>query len=158
MHGLMENAIYGGRVDNTFDMRVMTSYLLQYFSNSVVTGQVPLTPPPCTLHMSLVHPLMYAHLIQMYCSSLFSVYTQVNQSPFSHQVVSSVKGGVKSLPFGSLPVSHHRRDYISLISSLPDTDSPALFGLPANIEQSQQRTISSQVSYTLSYRMDGLYT
>ena len=42
MHGLMENAIYGGRVDNTFDMRVMTSYLLQYFSDSVVTGQVPL--------------------------------------------------------------------------------------------------------------------
>lgn len=40
MHGLMENAIYGGRVDNTFDMRVLTSYLLQYFSGSVVTGQV----------------------------------------------------------------------------------------------------------------------
>lgn len=40
MHGLMENAIYGGRVDNTFDMRVLTSYLLQYFSNSVVAGQV----------------------------------------------------------------------------------------------------------------------
>lgn len=36
----MENAIYGGRVDNTFDMRVLTSYLLQYFSGSVVTGQV----------------------------------------------------------------------------------------------------------------------
>ena len=40
MHGLMENAIYGGRVDNTFDMRVMTSYLLQYFSDSVVAGKV----------------------------------------------------------------------------------------------------------------------
>ena len=40
MHGLMENAIYGGRVDNTFDMRVLTSYLVQYFSDSVVTGHV----------------------------------------------------------------------------------------------------------------------
>ena len=39
MHGLMENAIYGGRVDNTFDMRVLTSYLHQYFNNSVITGQ-----------------------------------------------------------------------------------------------------------------------
>lgn len=67
-----------------------------------------------------------------------------------------MKGGIKTLPFGSLPVSYHRRDYISLISSLPDTDSPALFGLPANIEQSQQRTISSKVSSSLSWKKDGL--
>ena len=32
--------MYGGRVDNTFDMRVLTSYLLQYFSDSVVAGKV----------------------------------------------------------------------------------------------------------------------
>ena len=64
---------------------------------------------------------------------------------FSPQNVSPVRGGGKALPFGSLPVSHMRRDYLSLISSLPDTDSPALFGLPANIEQSLQRTISSKV-------------
>ena len=57
-----------------------------------------------------------------------------------------MKGGVKALPFGSLPVSHMKRDYISLISSLPDTDNPAIFGLPANIEQSLQRSISTQVS------------
>lgn len=38
MYGLMENAIYGGRVDNTFDMRVLTSYLRQYFESGLVSG------------------------------------------------------------------------------------------------------------------------
>ena len=39
MHGLIENAIYGGRVDNTFDMRVLISYLEQCFNDSAITGQ-----------------------------------------------------------------------------------------------------------------------
>ena len=38
MHGLMENAIYGGRVDNAYDMRVLTSYLKQYFNADVLSG------------------------------------------------------------------------------------------------------------------------
>ena len=43
MHGLMENAIYGGRVDNTYDMRVLISYLHQFFDNSVITGKTGYT-------------------------------------------------------------------------------------------------------------------
>ncbi len=39
MYGLMENAIYGGRVDNTFDTRVLRSYLHQCFSDFTVSGQ-----------------------------------------------------------------------------------------------------------------------
>ncbi len=35
----MENAIYGGRVDNTFDMRVLITYLEQCFDEFVITGQ-----------------------------------------------------------------------------------------------------------------------
>lgn len=27
IHGLMEDAIYGGRIDNAFDLRVLRSYL-----------------------------------------------------------------------------------------------------------------------------------
>jgi dynein heavy chain 2, cytosolic len=27
VHGLMEDAIYGGRIDNAFDLRVLRSYL-----------------------------------------------------------------------------------------------------------------------------------
>ena len=40
---------------------------------------------------------------------------------------------------------HHTQDYKSIISSLPETDQPSFFGLPANIERSSQRTISSRV-------------
>lgn len=34
----MENAIYGGRVDNQFDMRVLTAYLKQHFHPDVISG------------------------------------------------------------------------------------------------------------------------
>ena len=40
MHGLMENAIYGGRVDNIYDMRVLQSYLVQLFDSKLLTGEV----------------------------------------------------------------------------------------------------------------------
>ncbi|XP_035398354.1 cytoplasmic dynein 2 heavy chain 1 [Cygnus atratus] len=36
VHGLFENAIYGGRVDNYFDMRVLRSYLEQLFNSRVI--------------------------------------------------------------------------------------------------------------------------
>lgn len=36
LHGLFENAIYGGRVDNNFDVRVLSAYLQQYFSDSLL--------------------------------------------------------------------------------------------------------------------------
>lgn len=40
MHGLYESAIYGGRVDNPFDVRVMVSYLRQFFdANMLAQGR-----------------------------------------------------------------------------------------------------------------------
>ena len=39
----------------------------------------------------------------------------------------------------------HTQDYHSVLNSLPETDRPSFFGLPANIERSSQRTISSRV-------------
>ena len=45
VHGLFENAIYGGRIDNTFDAKVLLSYLLKYFDQSVFAGQVSRTAP-----------------------------------------------------------------------------------------------------------------
>jgi dynein heavy chain 2 len=39
VHGLYEFAIYGGRVDNTFDLRVLVSYLKQFFDGSVLSNQ-----------------------------------------------------------------------------------------------------------------------
>ncbi|XP_071483964.1 LOW QUALITY PROTEIN: cytoplasmic dynein 2 heavy chain 1-like [Diadema antillarum] len=38
IYGLFENAIYGGRVDNPFDMRVLRSYLAQYFNKEMLAG------------------------------------------------------------------------------------------------------------------------
>lgn len=32
LYGLFENAIYGGRIDEAFDLRVLRSYLEKYFS------------------------------------------------------------------------------------------------------------------------------
>ena len=38
VHGLLENAIYGGRIDNNFDMKVLKTYLKQFFSSDVFQG------------------------------------------------------------------------------------------------------------------------
>ncbi|KNC47878.1 cytoplasmic dynein 2 heavy chain 1 [Thecamonas trahens ATCC 50062] len=37
--GLFENAIYGGRVDNEFDMRVLVTYLGKMFNGGVISGR-----------------------------------------------------------------------------------------------------------------------
>ncbi|XP_069679211.1 cytoplasmic dynein 2 heavy chain 1 isoform X2 [Periplaneta americana] len=45
IHGLCENAIYGGRVDNVYDIRVLASYLREFFNTStLVDGRKPLGP------------------------------------------------------------------------------------------------------------------
>ncbi len=36
LHGLLEMAIYGGRVDNVFDGKVLRTYLNQFFSPEVL--------------------------------------------------------------------------------------------------------------------------
>ena len=36
----IHQAIYGGRVDNDFDARVLRAYLLQFFSPEVLAGRV----------------------------------------------------------------------------------------------------------------------
>lgn len=38
LHGLMENAIYGGRVDNPYDLRVLRCNLAEYFSPDLLSG------------------------------------------------------------------------------------------------------------------------
>ena len=38
VHGLFQNAIYGGRVDNSFDLRVLESYLKDFFNSDVISG------------------------------------------------------------------------------------------------------------------------
>uniref|UniRef100_A0A673BPT3 Dynein cytoplasmic 2 heavy chain 1 n=1 Tax=Sphaeramia orbicularis TaxID=375764 RepID=A0A673BPT3_9TELE len=77
VHGLFECAIYGGRIDNPSDLRILRSYLEQFFSARLLSSSLS--------------------------------------------------------------------DYRSVIENLPEDDRPAFFGLPANIERSSQRIVSSQV-------------
>uniref|UniRef100_A0A7N9ATV1 Cytoplasmic dynein 2 heavy chain 1 n=1 Tax=Mastacembelus armatus TaxID=205130 RepID=A0A7N9ATV1_9TELE len=103
VHGLLENAIYGGRIDNPSDLRILRSYLEQFFS-----------------------------------ARLFSSSLSAGQR--------KGRGGTRFFPPQiSLPNSCSILDYRSVIENLPEDDRPAFFGLPANIERSSQRIISSQV-------------
>jgi hypothetical protein len=38
IHGLFDQAIYGGRVDNPVDTDVLQSYLMQYFNSAIIGG------------------------------------------------------------------------------------------------------------------------
>ena len=38
LHGLLERAIYGGRVDSAYDIIVLRTYLRQFFSNEMTGG------------------------------------------------------------------------------------------------------------------------
>eukprot|EP00756_Hemistasia_phaeocysticola_P023549 Hpha_TRINITY_DN15900_c0_g17::TRINITY_DN15900_c0_g17_i1::g.73779::m.73779/K10414/DYNC2H, DNCH2; dynein heavy chain 2, cytosolic len=37
IYGVLENAIYGGRMDNDYDVRLLVTYLEQYFNDDVIT-------------------------------------------------------------------------------------------------------------------------
>jgi len=48
LHGLLENAIYGGRVDNDLDAKVLRAYLQQYFNAEIVGQSGRVKPLPGT--------------------------------------------------------------------------------------------------------------
>jgi dynein heavy chain 2 len=59
IYGLMEDAIYGGRIDNPYDMRVLRSYLSLFFCNKVASdsgeGISILSGTPLKMPASLEH-------------------------------------------------------------------------------------------------------
>ena len=95
IHGLFQNAIYGGRVDNVHDLRIMKSYLLSFFNGNVLTG--------------------------------------------TNRAKKLLGPGIE------LPVNNNYQEYLDIVSKLPVDDKPVFFGLPANIERSYQRNVSSDV-------------
>ncbi|CAF93625.1 unnamed protein product, partial [Tetraodon nigroviridis] len=102
VHGLLESAIYGGHIDNPFDLRILRSYLEQFFNAQLLSS---------------------ASATQRRSKGETSCFT----------------------PLISLPNSFILLDYRGIIENLPEDDRPAFFGLPANIERSSQRIVSSQV-------------
>lgn len=94
--GLFEFAIYGGRIDNDHDVRVLVTYLAKYFNQHVLSAKGK--PPTLKLNDGF-----------------------------------------------EVPASNKRDDFLRVIQSLPDTDAPSVFNLPANIEGALQQTLSSAV-------------
>lgn len=43
VYGILENAIYGGRIDNNFDLRVLRAYIENMFNDPILTGKQPLS-------------------------------------------------------------------------------------------------------------------
>ena len=54
IHGLMEDAIYGGRVDNVSDLRVLRTYVTELYSNGMLGRGGDLTRQVC----GSTHPLI----------------------------------------------------------------------------------------------------
>ena len=52
VRGLMVDAIYGGRVDNPQDMRVLETYLRRYFNSDVVRGKLRIGLHPLPVSMA----------------------------------------------------------------------------------------------------------
>ena len=103
IHGLFKNAIYGGRVDNVYDLRILDSYLEEIFNNDVIGG------------------------------------TNRNKKDIA--------------PGIEVPRSTSYQDYVEEVHKMPDEDKPIYFGLPANINRSHQRNVSSQVISKLKLLM-----
>ncbi|TPX32194.1 hypothetical protein SmJEL517_g04664 [Synchytrium microbalum] len=96
IHGLLEQAVYGGRVDSADDSRCLRVLLESIFADQN-----------------------------------FKVGSQ---------------GPSKQLANGlDLPNRNRHADYVQFINGLPDTDSPSLLGLPANIDRSMQQSTSWSV-------------
>ncbi|KAG2426397.1 hypothetical protein HYH02_014824 [Chlamydomonas schloesseri] len=94
--GLLDDAIYGGRLDNPFDSQVLLTFLRRLFNA---------------------------------------------------ETVGAAGGKVRPLPGSKVvvPTTNHRADYVSIISALPDVDTPGLFCMPDNIDRTAQQVNSARV-------------
>lgn len=115
LHGLFEQAIYGGRIDNFQDLNVLKSYLRTYFNYDVInTGKKILAPNihvPESSHSKVFRKhfdVSYYFILCIYSIFLF-------------------------------------KEYSDMIQNLPETNSPKFFNLPLNVELSWQKKRSSDV-------------
>ena len=103
IHGLFKNAIYGGRIDNVYDLRILDSYLENIFNNEVIGG------------------------------------SNRNKRPIA--------------PGVEMPRTTTYQDYVEEVFKMPEEDKPIYFGLPANIDRSHQRNVSTEVISKLKLLM-----
>ncbi|XP_033632471.1 cytoplasmic dynein 2 heavy chain 1-like isoform X2 [Asterias rubens] len=101
IYGLFENAIYGGRVDNPFDMRVLRSYLSQYFNKDVLAGGGAKRPKKIAAGVSVPSSAYYRDYTDLINSfpeddkpSYFGLPANIERSSqriISNQVISQLK-------------------------------------------------------------------
>ncbi|KAJ3307863.1 Cytoplasmic dynein 2 heavy chain 1, partial [Blyttiomyces sp. JEL0837] len=96
LHGLIENAIYGGRIDDIYDAMKLKSYLRLYF----------------------------------------------NEEVFSTNGRNPTKKLSKGINLPSLP---DHPAFVETIVEIPESDTIAMYGLPANIDRAQQINTSKFV-------------
>lgn len=149
IYGLFENAIYGGRIDNIWDIRVLNAYLRIFFNNDVIGGRKPSADQ---LAKSLALPTTVNYQVRFkenspyvecgICSWFYKSSKMVRKQGY----IDWFYKGNKDCLFMTLMVLFFMfQDYTSLIRNLSDEDDPSYFGLPANIERSWQRIVSTQV-------------
>jgi len=70
-------------------------------------------------------------VLRAYIENVFKDSTLRGQDPLSNMI--------------PVPQSGNIRDYVGMINKVPEYDTPALFGLPTNIDRSVQRFNSTAV-------------
>lgn len=96
LYGLFENAIYGGRIDNEFDMRVFKAYLDNYFSNDMMFNgkkiSIGTTPPSSKLFKD--YTLFINKLAETDTPSIFGLPNNIDKAVQRYNtslVISSLK-------------------------------------------------------------------
>jgi len=76
IHGLLDNAIYGGRIDNVFDQRILRTCLAAYYSDQYTSGGGSQARPLPNTKISVPSTKVHAEFLQL-----------VNQVRFDHQPI-----------------------------------------------------------------------
>lgn len=93
VHGLLENAIYGGRIDHTCDLRVLRSYLQQFFNaqllaQSLTHSRMKKTHAfPAQIHLPNSCSIAVRDSIThgQFRSTLYRVHTNITHNPWCHR-------------------------------------------------------------------------
>ena len=71
LYGLMLDTVYGGRIDNDVDMRLLDVYLHEYFNPEIEKGKKPIFSNMAILHIpKLLEALPNIDTPELYCLPL----------------------------------------------------------------------------------------
>lgn len=112
VRGLLENAIYGGRIDNIFDLRVLNSYLEQFFNPKAIAGSQSRSKNVASFPSSITVPkscsimdyrAIITHLPEDDKPAYFGLPANIERSSqriFSNQVISQLRILSRSMTAG----------------------------------------------------------